>query len=208
MDIWLWYYARAAYSRIIFQHLKQFQNHIFPPWHRNDTVSYFFLMWTGLPSSGSSRVPTSGTISLGYRTCHINKLASLSVTPWHNGIIFLLSSSQPFFSNTYLNSPFNMLNHLHFHSHLWLNQQSRFPMTCLKQVCLKRFKSICCMEWCIFLEHMHVWYECTSCSLLCMFINITWPTMKRVKACSYHSLSALTQLGHTFQGIQHITLAY
>jgi len=61
---------------------------------------------------------------------------------------------------------------------------------------------------CVFLEHMRVWYECTSCNLLCMFIYINWPTMKRVKACSYHSLSALTQLGHTFQGIQHITLAY
>jgi len=41
-------------QRIMFQHLKQFQNHIFPPWHWNDAAQQT-CRWTGLSSSRSSR---------------------------------------------------------------------------------------------------------------------------------------------------------
>ena len=46
-------------QRIMFWHLKQIQNHIFPPWHRNDTVSYIcFSCGPDYPRQESSRVPT------------------------------------------------------------------------------------------------------------------------------------------------------
>uniref|UniRef100_A0A7C8YVK8 Uncharacterized protein n=1 Tax=Opuntia streptacantha TaxID=393608 RepID=A0A7C8YVK8_OPUST len=53
-------------QRIMFQHLKQFQNHIFPPWHRTNTVSFlFFSCGPVYPRQGLLGYPLLGLYSLG-----------------------------------------------------------------------------------------------------------------------------------------------
>ena len=91
MDIWLWCYARAALSKNNVSTLKNSFEVTFSLLVIGMIQSHiFFLMWTGLPSSGSSRVPPFGSISLGYGTSHIDKLTSLWVIPWHDDIIFFI----------------------------------------------------------------------------------------------------------------------
>ena len=76
-------------KELCFNTWNNFRIIIFPPWHRNDTVSFsFFLMWTSLPSSGSSRVPTFGTIFPRWGACHPDKLASLPIPLCHGGTYF------------------------------------------------------------------------------------------------------------------------
>ena len=72
-----------------------FQTYNFPVALERYSFRFPALMWTGLPSLGSSRVPTSGTIFPRYGTCHTDKLASQSGPPWHSVAKFYCHHPSP-----------------------------------------------------------------------------------------------------------------
>ena len=115
-------------QRVGFHHLKQILESHFPSLASESYSFFFFLMWTGLPSSGSSRVPTSGFITpYVWYLSHLTSwppLRSSTTLVLLFPLFFHCHHPSPSFSITYLNSALNMLNHPHFSKHSCLNQQS------------------------------------------------------------------------------------
>ena len=213
MDIWLWFMHVQLTQRIRFQRLKQFQNHIIPPWHQNDTVSYFFFSCEpGYPRQGLLRYPL--LLPRLWDLSH-NKLASHSITTWQDSILsfvftiiilallfkhifkltFKYVQSSPFSKSSLLESTIEVSHDLLKTS---MFKTISNPYACAEWIYLSRTRA--CMIW-MYLMQLAM-YVCIH--------NLT--NHKRVEACSYHSLSALTQLGHIFQEIQayyiHISITY
>jgi len=117
--IWICHYEHATFSKSCVS--TQFQNHHFPlasEWYN------FRYMWTGLPSSWSSRAPTSGAVFPRCGTCHPDKLPShrvphiISFPPFFSTLIILA-----ILSITYLKSPFKYAKSSPFSKHSFLIQQ-------------------------------------------------------------------------------------